>query len=192
MVDIHTPASTNGLLNHSFHQNCLSTLLHSGRVGYGSASGSTLSGPPPPPLPLNRLGLEGALGLAGRVWLLWGFGLRDGEVGDVLGGVGGGGGGESGRALREAKSAFCFWDLATCACLCCNDLVISSPIPNKIISFQNQFPNFLPRERTKRLTEIISEVHSPLRKLLNCLPHDLILQLALAFFGSWWGRGGCV
>jgi len=131
MTDRHTPASINGLLNHSFHQNCLSTLLHSGRVGYGSASGSTLS-TAPPPLPLKGLGLEGALGLKGRVWLLWSFGLRDGEVGDELGGE------ESGRALREAKSAFCFWDLATCACLCCNDLVISGPIPNKmIISLHN-------------------------------------------------------
>jgi hypothetical protein len=124
-IGIRTPASTNGLLNHSFHQNCLSTLLHSGRVGYGSASGSTLSeGPSPPPPPLKGLGLVGASGLGGRVWLLLGFGLRDG---DILGEVEGRGGEESGRALREAKSAFCFWDLATCACLCCNDLVISGP-----------------------------------------------------------------
>jgi hypothetical protein len=115
-IGIRTPASTNGLLNHSFHQNCLSTLLHSGRVGYGSASGSTLSeGSSPPSLPLKGLGLAGPSGLGGRVWLLLGFGLRDR------------GGEESGRALREAKSAFCFWDLATCACLCCNDLVISGP-----------------------------------------------------------------
>jgi hypothetical protein len=63
-LEVDTPASTNGLLNHSFHQNCLSTLLHNGKVGYGSASGSILSRIP---LPLRGLGLDGAFGLTGVV-----------------------------------------------------------------------------------------------------------------------------
>lgn len=40
----HTPASTRGFDIHSFHQNCLSTRLHKGRVGFGSLKGDMLEG----------------------------------------------------------------------------------------------------------------------------------------------------
>ena len=91
------------------------------------------------------------------------------------------GGESSGRACREAKSAFCFCDLATCACLCCKDLVISSVTKLSVRPGQIKCTH----------TKIISEVHPALRKLLNRLPHDLIFQFALAFVGSGWGRGRC-
>ena len=39
----HTPASVNGCIIFSFHQNCLVTLRHKGSVGFGSAKRSTPS-----------------------------------------------------------------------------------------------------------------------------------------------------
>lgn len=105
-----TPASINGLLNHSFHQNCLSTLRHRGSVGYGSTSGSTLLGSGL----LSRFGLVFNLVVGGAVVSISDLRLRDekGEEGE-------------GRALRDVRRAFSLFDFAACSCLCCKDLVIS-------------------------------------------------------------------
>jgi hypothetical protein len=76
-------------------------------------------------------------------------------------------GSSSGRAFNDAKSAFCFCDLAIWACLCWRDLVISKQPPlntNHERELNEQQP-----------TEIISEVHPAFRKLPDGFSDNLIL-----------------